>query len=323
MIELVRAGGRNNHVSMDTVKEFELGILADSQVTAVDQANPLVSKMLFSGLNVFEKLGFCSDSRVGKFLANDEKISFSVMMGPNIRQGLPHFLRVGHNNIYLFDAWPSRHEQISHLIRLFGIENIFVSSSQAAALLQQKISFARFHWVPEGIKPDDYRQSAYEKKDIDVISLGRKYDAHHERIVDYLDNSQYRYLYERTKGLIIFPDREDFIVGMARSKISVCVPSNITHPERAGDVETLTIRYFQSMVSKCLILGKAPKELVELFGYNPVIELDMNDPAGQVQALLENYSAYIPLIEKNFEEVVANHTWVNRWKSIKRVLLNT
>jgi hypothetical protein len=77
------------------------------------------------------------------------------------------------------------------------------------------------------------------------------------------------------------------------------------------------------MVSKCLILGKAPKELVELFGYNPVIELDMNDPAGQVQALLENYSAYIPLIEKNFEEVVANHTWVNRWKSIKRVLLNT
>ena len=52
--------------------------------------------------------------------------------------------------------------------------------------------------------------------------------------------------------------RDAFIDGLARSRVSICVPSSVTHPERAGDIETMTIRYLQSMVSKCVVLGRAP-----------------------------------------------------------------
>jgi hypothetical protein len=128
------------------------------------------------------------------------------------------------------------------------------------------------------------------------------------------------YVYETEKGKIIFPGREEFVRGLARARVSICVPSSITHPERAGDIETMTIRYLQSIASKCLVLGHAPAEMVELFGYNPVVEIDMSDPVGQVLDILGRYEDYLPLIERNFDRVSREHTWENRWKGMAAVL---
>lgn len=51
----------------------------------------------------------------------------------------------------------------------------------------------------------------------------------------------------------------------------------------------LTMRYFQAIASKSLILGSSLPLLNELFGYNPVIEANLSDPCGQV-ADLETWS---------------------------------
>ena len=126
----------------------------------------------------------------------------------------------------------------------------------------------------------------------------------------------------KQKSVIIFPTRKQFVDGLARSKISICVPSSITHPSRSGEIETMTTRYLQSMIAKCLIVGKAPKELITLFGYNPVIEIDMNNPVQQLQLIFENFSNYIPLIENNFDTVIKHHTWRHRWDKIKSILVN-
>ena len=64
-------------------------------------------------------------------------------------------------------------------------------------------------------------------------------------------------------------------------------PCSLTHPERSGPVETVTHRYFESMASKCLIIGHAPRELIDLFGYNPAIEMQANHEFKQLQALLD------------------------------------
>ena len=76
------------------------------------------------------------------------------------------------------------------------------------------------------------------------------------------------------------------------------------------------------MVSKCLVVGHAPNEMIELFGYNPVIEIDILNPTQQLESILKNYSDYLPLIEKNYEQVLQNHTWENRWNQIKKILQN-
>jgi len=76
------------------------------------------------------------------------------------------------------------------------------------------------------------------------------------------------------------------------------------------------------MVSKCLVLGHAPKEMIELFGYNPVVEIDMQDPQEQLLSIMNNFREYIPLIEKNYQMVIHHHTWMCRWNQIKRILSN-
>ena len=92
------------------------------------------------------------------------------------------------------------------------------------------------------------------------------------------------------------------------------------HPERAGDVETMTTRYLQSMVSKCLVVGHAPAEMIGLFGYNPVVEMEMHRAGEQLLEILERYEEYVPLIERNFEAVLSSHTWQERWARMSRVL---
>ena len=185
--------------------------------------------------------------------------------------------------------WPARHRDILELVDRWGVQYAFISSSQAAERLGKLSDRCTFLWVPEGIDPERYEQRSHLERDIDVLQIGRKYDVYHSAIEPALRRAGRTYLYEKSKGALIFPTRGEFVAGLSRSRISVCVPSSVTHRERAGDIETMTVRYLQSIVSKCLVVGQAPTEMVELFGYNPVVEIDMASAGEQIVDLLENY----------------------------------
>lgn len=245
---------------------------------------------------------------------------FAVMMDLDPSRVAPWFVQSARKSIYIFDAWPAKHAEITRFVDSWGIQYAFVSSSQASERLDAVSEHCTFMWVPEGIDPTRYQQRSFIERDIDVLQLGRRHDAHHALIAPALEEAGKSYLYEKQKGTIVFPRREDFVGGLARSRISICVPSNVTHPERAGDIETMTIRYLQSMVSKCLVLGHAPAEMIELFGYNPVVEIDMGSAAEQILEILARYEDYLPLIERNFSLVTAEHTWARRWDRMAAVL---
>ncbi len=243
------------------------------------------------------------------------------MMGLDIPKSYPSFLiPFRFRSIYLFDAWPKDHDRIVQFVKFFAIDFVFISSSMAANSLKIKSGLNHFHWIPEGINAEEYTFCSIADKNIDVLALGRRYDNYHDSILNFTIEKNLVYLYEKVKGEIIFPTREALIKGLARAKVSICVPSSITHPDRSGPIETMTIRYLQSMISKCLIIGHAPHELIELFGYNPVIEIDMTNPVQQLDSILMNYSDYLPLIERNYQTVLQNHTWLCRWNQIKTIL---
>ena len=315
----------NGHVSLDTIDEFEKTILTDELVEPVKPFPRLMVDLLYVIYLMLSKLGISIiKATKPKFRSNplnDKSHLFSVIFCLDIRKIYAYTLLTAHNrSVYLFDGWPSKHDKILDFFKYLKIDYLFISSLQSAEIFGSKFGFDKVHWVPEGINPEEYKQYAFEDKTIDVLALGRKYDLYHEAIVDHLRESKIIYLYEKVKGQIVFPSRAEFIEGIARSKISICVPCNITHPERSGILEHMTNRYLQSMVSKCLIVGHAPQEMIDLFGYNPVVEIDMNNPAQQLESILANYSDYIPLIEKNYEQVLKNHTWRNRWNQIKEIL---
>lgn len=310
---------------MDIAAELEEAILSDegASVSAIQPKESVSSKSYGAWLR-FERYfpEFIKRVTAGlrAKLATGGQHYFNVLMEPNWMKCFPYVLYPGRKSVYLFDAWPVHHEMIRQFVQMHHLSFVFVSSSQAAARLKDMSESSIFSWVPEGVDPNKYRHSQYAAKDIDVLELGRKYDVYHDHIVKALEDDGRVHLYEKTKGKLIFSTGEDLADGLARTKISICVPSNITHPDRAGDVETMTVRYLQSMVSKCLIVGHAPEEMVELFGYNPVVEIDMEKPAQQIRDILENFTDYIPLIEKNYTETLAHHTWNNRWQQMHAIM---
>lgn len=67
------------------------------------------------------------------------------------------------------------------------------------------------------------------------------------------------------------------------------------------------------MLSGTLIVGHAPKELVDLLGYNPVIELETDEDIGsRLSQILDNISSYQELADKNLAVARENASWDTR-----------
>jgi hypothetical protein len=251
--------------------------------------------------------------------AGSSTINFASMISGDFKLFLPYAFRTRHNFIYMYDVWPRFHQWIFPLLDFFNIRFVFFSSKQVFEdhLRNYPQSKCKSMWLPEAIKANDYHFESYTNKDIDVLEFGRIYQAYHERIADALQSHGRHHVYRRPGEALLFPDKHAFVKGLARAKITVCVPSNITHPDRAEYISTMTLRYLQAMASKVLIVGVMPQDMKELFAYTPIVEIDMGRAAAQLLEVLENYEAYIPLIERNYIEVVKQHQWQNRWAVMK------
>lgn len=306
----------------DAINEFESAILSAEKVRP---ASFLLRVPLMTVLSLSRSLKVDPCHLLKKLPVSCSKSVrktwyLAILMGPENAKALPWFYLPCRKAIYLFDAWPHEHDSILRFSGRFGVAHAFVSSSQAAERLDARSDTCRFHWLPEAVDPSVYRSLPVEEREIDVIQFGRRYELYHEAISDTLRDRGYSYRFQRSPTELLFRSRSDFINGLARAKISVCVPSSLTHPDRSGDIETMTMRYLQSMASECLVVGYAPKEMIDLFGYNPVIEIDHKSPQKQIIHLLRHYSEYKPLIERNASVVRTHHTWAQRWSAMRRVL---
>lgn len=256
------------------------------------------------------------------FLNKEKTVSLSLLMGDGYSVLLPHLLKHQSNFVYMYDAWPRFHKHIQEQAELLNVKAIFFSSKAVTEKFNLRNSTVQAYWVPEGIDLLDYQFVTPALKDIDVLEFGRKYLAYHQKIVEPLRKATYSHLYEKVKGKVIFETRTEFLSALSKAKISICIPSNITHPERSEGISSMTLRYLQSMASKCLILGVMPDEMRLLFDYEPIIEINFNAPEKQILEILNNYQHYLPLIEKNYNVVKKSHLWDNRLADIITIIEN-
>jgi hypothetical protein len=253
---------------------------------------------------------------VRNFWKGKKGVYLAILMGPAEYRLFPYCC--GQEMVvYCFDCWPEKYARWEAIFRRNRIRLAFFSARRSAEQFSKKIPEMQSVWLPEAVNPEAYRRSkSLAERSIDVLELGRKYDTFHQAITPRLKESQRVHLYEQVKGQIIFPTREGLVQGLSDSKISVCFPSSVTHPDRSGDAETVTYRYFESMASACLILGKCPQELSDLFGYNPVIEADEHDPYGQINEILQNLTNYQELVVRNYRRLTEVGTWKVRADSM-------
>lgn len=298
--------GKLHHVALYVSDEL-ISTLQELQVGQFIRSCKMVDKVLI-------KLLQCVPLPV---IQQNDRVCLSIAMGIDSILGVDSLIKSKYRILYLFDAWPQKHERIECIVKHLKINVLFVSSSQAAAQLQSRLPETHVCFCPEACKVDEYEFKPFPERSIDVLQLGRRYEIVHMAL---MADKNLNYLYQKESGSLVFATQELLKKGFADSKISVCFPKSITHPKESGGIETVTNRYFQSMASKCVLVGKAPAELISLFGYNPVVELDLKNPLRHITEIINQIQEYESLVEENYRVLRQNHTWANRWVIIDNII---
>ena len=225
----------------------------------------------------------------------------------------PYFTRDADMRVWwTYDVWQPDYPRVEKLVREGKINLLLLSSHQATEhFYKLKIPGCTVDWVPETINVEDYKHKPWNERSIHVLSFGRGWQKYHDKIVEGCRENQINYISQSTsedhdvalhglKRNLLFPGWTDFINGLADTQICICFPRAVTHPQLAGNVSTLTVRYLQAMASKCLILGAAPLDIPYLLNYNPVIEVDWSNPVGQIKDIMAHPAEWQELVEKNY-----------------------
>jgi hypothetical protein len=211
--------------------------------------------------------------------------------------------------IYSMDCWQSQWDRWATVLRRNRVRLAMFSARQSAVHLARRLPDLKTHWVPEAVDDGTYEPSRpLGERSIDVLEFGRKYPAFTQAVADGLAAEGRRHLYPTQQRL--FADHAAVVDALADAKLLVCYPRCDTHPQVAGTVETLTLRYLEGMASGCLVIGRAPRELIDLFGYNPVVDVDVNDrPIDRVRDLLADVGRHQALVERNLARLREVCTW--------------
>ena len=224
---------------------------------------------------------------------------------------------------YCFDCWPIHYDWWERFFLRYKVRLAFLSIRASAEYFKSRIGCQTI-WMPEAIDMARYNSAVpLESREIDVLEFGRQYGWLRETIEQPLAASHHNYLHgpeSYANERPLFGDRTLFASTLANSKITICVPRSMTHPEEHRKAETITQRYFESMASGCLVYGHCPQELGDLFGYNPVVEMDSTDPAAQLLDLLKNVAQYQPLISRNLARMNEVGCWDARVSAMIAVL---
>ena len=219
----------------------------------------------------------------------------------------------------MWDCWPKYWPHLPRFIRCNHIRTIFCTSSQTAEYVRKTCPKVNAVWLPEGIDVESYPMGRpLAERPVDVLEMGRQMKPVHDCLVELAQKRPLRHVFQAGKGLL-FPDFASLTQGLRDAKMAVCYPRCDTHPGMAGNVETLTQRYWECMLSGALIVGRAPRELIDFCGYNPVITLG-DHPGEKIREVLDNIADYQELADRNRAFAEKHAGWDGRMSIIRKNL---
>lgn len=247
--------------------------------------------------------------------------------GVNIKDNLfPYYF--GYDIVpMLWDCWPSTWERMYASFRLLDVKTVLVTSRQVAKMINEETD-VKAYWIPEGIKTSLYSKGCnLSERSIDVMEIGRQMKDFHNVLLLMKEKGEINRIINSNinkdgtlDGSHVAYTNEELRMLMADSKIMVCFPQCDTNPQRAGNIETLTQRYWEAMLSRCVLVGRAPQEIIDVIGYNPVIDADWNNITEQIVSILYNITDYQLNVDKNYEVAIKFADWSTRMPMIKKII---
>ncbi|WP_315536620.1 hypothetical protein [Prevotella koreensis] len=215
----------------------------------------------------------------------------------------------------VWDCWPIHFEKTCHWFIKHDVKTAIFTSSQTAERMRERFPLMNILTITEGIDTSKYQEGKFLKeRDIDILEFGRNNNLFKNGLPA---NIKHRYSNGKQK---MFSTDEEFHAALENSKITICFPRCDTNPETAGDIETLTQRYWEAMLSRMIIVGRAPQELIYLIGYNPVIEINDKDSNNSIMDILNHINDYQSIVDRNRETAIIMSSWGIRVQMIKEWL---
>lgn len=204
-----------------------------------------------------------------------------------------------------WDCWPCYFEKTCEWLRRHQVKTAIFSSRMTAERMQERFPEMRIIWCPEAVDGNVYQKGKLLKdRTIDLLEFGRS----NEKVLQ-TGALSLNHVCTKQNGKFIYTN-EQLYQAMGDAKVTIALPRSITQPEIAGDIETLTQRYWECMFSRMVMVGHAPQELIDFIGYNPVIELTDKIPAEELIAnVIEHIEDYQSLVDKNRDTAVKLGSW--------------
>lgn len=208
----------------------------------------------------------------------------------------------------IWDCWPKYFEKTCQWFIKHDVRTAIFTSSQTADRMKKRFPQMNILAITEGIDTSKYNEGKpLKERSIDLLEFGRR----NKKVFDVSLSENYNHQFSK-KGEHLFKTEQDLVNGLGDSKITVCYPRCDTQPGKAGDIETLTQRYWEAMLSRIIIVGRAPQELIDLIGYNPVIEIKRERQTEQIIDIIKHVEDYQTLVDKNRETALIKGDWGTR-----------
>jgi hypothetical protein len=187
------------------------------------------------------------------------------------------------------------------------------------------------YWIPGGI--DALRFCPFpstSNRGIDVYSIGRRYDAIHQALLNAPEPRRPFYVYDSHFGVALAEVRDhqqhrNLVANIAkRSRYFVVAPAKMDSlGETCGQVE-VGYRYFEGAAAGAVLIGEVPDSdtFRELFGWPDAvipIRRDGSDVMAVLSALDSDPEREAAIRVRNVKESLLHHDWVYRWKEIFRI----
>ena len=195
----------------------------------------------------------------------------------------------------IWDCWP---RYVDNMVRWFykhRVRTAFFTSSQTAERMRNLCPQVNIFHLPEAIEIEIYHAGKpLIERSIDYLEFGRC-----SRILDSsMFDERIKVLSSRNEksGLAT---RGQLVDALANSKITLALTRLDNQPELAEGIDTLTQRYWECMLSRVVIIGRAPQELIDIVGYDPIVHLNLNHANEQILDIISHIEDYQPLVDKN------------------------
>lgn len=254
-------------------------------------------------------------------LDKDGDLLLVGMMGLAERQLFPYALS---NRIvpFIWDCWPSRHQQWQSFFRRHHFPIITFTTLNAAQFWQSELPESRVVWMAEAIDATHFTAGPplTERTSV-LLEIGRRHERAHGVAKEFLTTVNAGHVYPEENSGNFLPTRNDLVAALHDSRSLLCYPGSISDPMgRTGAWESMTHRYLEAVASKTIVLGHIPMEMIELFGFEPGLTVTEEELPDALEAIRTDVKQFQPIVDRSYNRLLEVATWDVRSNQLKELL---